>query len=188
MDQNRKVQYPDHIYNMIILYYIIIYIYIISYFLYIIIIYYSILYFIILWYFVILSSIYYQYDHIIFYNIIFIILYYIILYIIILYYIIYYYIILYYTGWARKKFPLLKIHNTKTNSQIWVTQILVESRKIKVFLWFFSLSYQHNKYRLIQLYKNFMVAKWLKNGLKHWSMHKWLLAQNNEGNAISHGW
>ena len=47
------------------------------------------------------------------------------------------------TGWARKKFPLLKIHNTKTTTRIWIIQILVKSRKIKVFLWFFSLSYQH---------------------------------------------
>ena len=47
-----------------------------------------------------------------------------------------------YTGWARKKFPLLKIHNTKTTTRIWIIQILVKSRKIKVFLRFFSLTYQ----------------------------------------------
>ena len=92
------------------------------------------------------------------------------------------------TGWAIKKFPLLKIHSTKTTSRIWIIQILVKSRNIKVFLWLFSVSYQHYKYRLIQLYKYFMVAKWLKNGLKHRSIHKRLLAQNNEGNATSHGW
>ena len=48
-----------------------------------------------------------------------------------------------FTGWARKKFPLLKIHSTKITPQIWIIQILVRSRKIEVFLWFFSLSYQH---------------------------------------------
>ena len=33
-----------------------------------------------------------------------------------------------------------------------------------------------------------MVANWLKNGLKHWSNHKGLLAQINKENAIVHGW
>ena len=47
------------------------------------------------------------------------------------------------TGWARKKFPLLKIHNTKTTARIWIIQTLVKSRKIKECFWFFSLSYQH---------------------------------------------
>ena len=53
----------------------------------------------------------------------------------------------YTTGWARKKFPLLKIHNTKATSRIWIIQILVKSRKIKVILSFFLLSCQHYKYR-----------------------------------------
>ena len=51
------------------------------------------------------------------------------------------------TGWARKKFPLLKIHNSKSISQIWMISILVKSQKVEVFLWFFSLSHEHYKYR-----------------------------------------
>ena len=43
-------------------------------------------------------------------------------------------------------FPLFKIHNTKATSRIWIIQILVESRKIKVILPFFLLSCQHNEY------------------------------------------
>ena len=32
-----------------------------------------------------------------------------------------------------EKFPLLKIHSTKSAPQIWIIQILVKSRKIEVF-------------------------------------------------------
>ena len=33
-----------------------------------------------------------------------------------------------------------------------------------------------------------MVAKWQKNGLKHWLSHNGLLAQINKEKAIFHGW
>ena len=49
----------------------------------------------------------------------------------------------YCTGWARKKFPLMKTYNIKSTSQIWMIQILVKSQKIEVFLRFFCLSYKH---------------------------------------------
>ena len=37
-----------------------------------------------------------------------------------------------YTGWARKKFPLMKIHSIKSTSQIGMIQVLVKRRKIEV--------------------------------------------------------
>ena len=44
---------------------------------------------------------------------------------------------------------LFKIHSTTSTVQIWMIQISVESKKIKVFLWFFSLFYQHYKYTIL---------------------------------------
>ena len=37
-----------------------------------------------------------------------------------------------FAGWARKKFPPLKIHSFKSTSKIWMIQILVKSQKIEV--------------------------------------------------------
>ena len=71
-----------------------------------------------------------------------------------------------YTGWGRKKFPHLKIHNTKTTSRIWIIQILVKSRKIKVFLWFCRCPTSTTNVGKF----NFTKILWLQND--------WKMAQN----------
>ena len=48
-----------------------------------------------------------------------------------------------YAELARRKFPLLKIHSTKSTSQISMIQIFVKSGKIEVFLLYFWMTYEH---------------------------------------------
>ena len=46
------------------------------------------------------------------------------------------------TGRARKMFPLLKVHNSKSISQIWVNYNSKKKQKDEVFLWFFLVESQ----------------------------------------------